>query len=184
MWFKLRQRLISIVAVLIFFLTVVHLTRLSTFYRIRHVESLETNSSLAHPSQTPDRPNGLPELSHNVFNQQSKITLPLNQWLQNRGLLPRKTVLIVTIADSSYLRSLRSFQRRLSAWNYHKQMLVLCLDQICADDPELYNAYPGYIQDDENVMHAVGAVKVRKDYSSLYICNILIYIVYDEYRPR
>jgi hypothetical protein len=163
MWFKLRQRLISIIAALIFFLTVLHLTRLSPFYRIRHVESLETDSSPAH---------------------QSKITLPLNQWLQNRGLLPKKKVLIVTIADSSYLRSLRSFQRRLSTWNYHKQMLVLCLDQICADDPELYNAYPGYIQDDENVMHAVGAVKVRKDYSSLYIHNILIYIVYDEYRPR
>jgi hypothetical protein len=188
MWSKMRPRLISIVAILIFFLTVVSLSHLSSFHRIRNVmKPLETNRSPPYPSRTPDPeivevgpipqdacthgdilchdrtpPNNLPELSDNVFNKQSTIALPLSQWLQIRGLLPGKTTLIVTIADSSYLRSLRSFQRRLSTWNYDKQMLVLCLDQTCADDPELYNTYPGYIQDDENVMHAVGAVKVRK----------------------
>jgi hypothetical protein len=54
MWFRLRQRLIPIVAVLILFLIVVRLTHLSPSYRIRHfMELLEPNSS-PRPSWTPD----------------------------------------------------------------------------------------------------------------------------------
>jgi hypothetical protein len=86
--------------------------------------------------------------------------LPLIPWLQERGFQPGKQVLFLAIGDSDYVRAMRNFQARLDAWGYAKHFVALCLDHGCANDTRLFNAFPGYIQEETNRMKAVAAIKV------------------------
>jgi hypothetical protein len=90
----------------------------------------------------------------------SPVIPSLSEWLRQRNIVPGGPVPLITISDSSYLRALRSLQKRLSTWGYEQQLIVLCLDKTCAEDTSLQNAYSGYVQNDANVMHAVGKIKV------------------------
>lgn len=90
----------------------------------------------------------------------TSVSLSLHGWLMKRGLMPGKSIPIVTIADSSYLHVLHAMQQRLGKWGYDRDLVVLCLDQACAEDTELLNPYPGYLLENDAAMHAVAFFKV------------------------
>ncbi|KAJ0118789.1 hypothetical protein J7T55_013044 [Diaporthe amygdali] len=89
----------------------------------------------------------------------TSVSLSLHGWLMKRGLMPGKSIPIVTIADSSYLHVLHAMQQRLGKWGYDRDLVVLCLDQACAEDTELLNPYPGYLLENDAAMHAVAFFK-------------------------
>lgn len=90
----------------------------------------------------------------------TSVPLSLHKWLMRRGLMPGKAVPVVTIADSSYLNALHATQQRLGKWGYDHQLIVLCLDEACAEDTELLNPYPGFLLGNDAPMHSVALFKV------------------------
>jgi hypothetical protein len=98
-----------------------------------------------------------PENSNNEFQ--------LSTWLKSRGITP-DVIPVITISDSKYLRAMHSLRSRLEIWGYGQNLVVLCLDVACAEDKTL-NGYPGYMQDDEKVMHSVASLKVCVQFSIL-----------------
>lgn len=94
-------------------------------------------------------------------NDNPDASLSLHKWLMKRGLMPGKAVPFVTIADASYLHILHATQHRLAKWGYDQNLVVLCLDEVCANDSELMNPYPGFLLGDDAAMHAVAFFKVR-----------------------
>jgi hypothetical protein len=63
-------------------------------------------------------------------------------WLSAR--VPVDRVPFVTIGDCKYIHALRNFHHRLDQWGYGDDLVVICLDQCCADARD-YNAYTRYI---------------------------------------
>lgn len=63
-------------------------------------------------------------------------------WLTDR--VPADHVPFVTIGDCQYIHALRNFRHRLDEWGYGDDLVVICLDQCCADASD-YHAYTRYI---------------------------------------
>src|SRR2546421_3673722 len=132
-----------------------------------------TGPNFEPPPQDDDRPDdfgdpNFPSAEHSVeeFQQESHHDpITLGAWLKSRGITADITP-IVTIGDSKYLRVLHSLQHRLELWGRGQDLVVLCLDAACAEDKAL-RGYPGYVQDDEKVMHSVALLKVRLKSSRL-----------------
>jgi hypothetical protein len=73
-------------------------------------------------------------------------------WLSGR--VPVDRVPFITIGDCQYIHALRNFRNRLEQWGYGDDLVVICLDQCCADARD-YHAYTRYIGE------SVAFVKVR-----------------------
>jgi hypothetical protein len=88
----------------------------------------------------------------------SKLLEPLKtdsrfvSWLSAR--IPVDRVPFITIGDCKYIHALRNFHDRLDQWGYRDDLVVICLDQCCADARD-YHAYTRYIGE------SVAFVKVR-----------------------
>jgi hypothetical protein len=67
----------------------------------------------------------------------------------------------ITLGDRNYVQALRNFRERLDQWGYGLDLVVLCLDQYCAD----YNAFHGYTG---YIGESVGFIKVRYGYLPLF----------------
>lgn len=123
----------------------------------------DSDGQLSDPSKDDEDQKEDDETNDDEINDEydTDASLSLHKWLMKRGLMPGKTVPIVTIADSSYLHVLHATQHRLGKWGYDNDLVVLCLDEACAKDTELLNAYPGYLLGDDAAMHSVALFKVR-----------------------
>lgn len=76
-------------------------------------------------------------------------------WLEDR--VPNDHVPFVTIGDCQYIHALRNFRHRLDEWGYGDDLVVICLDQCCADASD-YHAYTRYIGE------SVAYIKVRANF--------------------
>jgi hypothetical protein len=93
-------------------------------------------------------------------------------WLSAR--VPVDRVPFITIGDCQYIHALRNFRDRLDQWGYGDDLVVICLDQCCADARD-YHAYNRYIGE------SVAFVKVRAN--TLIILEVcLIVLVFCQFR--
>ncbi len=81
-------------------------------------------------------------------------------WLQGNGVTNDRHP-VVTIADSKYVHSLHHLQRRLNKWGYGQDLVVLCLDDVCAEDEE-FHGWAVHLDPSEQVMYQVASMKVSR----------------------
>lgn len=79
-------------------------------------------------------------------------------WLQQSGIRIGQHP-IVTIGDSSYLGALKNLRARLDQYGYGDDLVVLCLDDACAQETS-YHGWRVTLDPDRPVMHQVAEVKV------------------------
>lgn len=63
-------------------------------------------------------------------------------WVSAR--IPTNHVPFVTVGDCQYIHALRNFHHQLEQWGHGDDMVVICLDQCCADVQD-YHSYTRYI---------------------------------------
>jgi hypothetical protein len=68
----------------------------------------------------------------------------------------------VTIADSKYIFPLHHLQKRLDKFGYGQDLVVLCLDDACAED-ESFHGWAVHLDPAEQVMYQVASMKVSQD---------------------
>jgi hypothetical protein len=98
-------------------------------------------------------------------------------WLSDR--VPNDHVPFVTIGDCQYIHALRNFRHRLDEWGYGDDLVVICLDQCCADASD-YHAYTHYIGE------SVAYIKVRANLIFYFeVClTVLVLCKPRSYRER
>ena len=69
-----------------------------------------------------------------------------------------KGVPLIRIADSKYTHALRNLKARLDKWNRGSDLVVICLDYICADE-DSFAGYRGYVDLSEGPMKHVALIK-------------------------
>ncbi|KAJ9607248.1 hypothetical protein H2200_008321 [Cladophialophora chaetospira] len=79
-------------------------------------------------------------------------------WLRQRGISHRRHP-IITIGDSNYLPALHHLRHNLDKWKFGNDLVVLCLDQECADDKSLNGWYIN-LDPERKVMEQVAEAKL------------------------